>query len=74
MSVPVGGVPGPVESGLCCFCGQSVEQEAPDRIRLGVRWLEDGREREQSWGAHRGCLLERLHEGVKGQGPFFGED
>ena len=57
---------------ICCFCGRAVEPADPDRLRIGARWEQDGSQLEQGWGAHRGCLLERLHEQVKGQGPFFG--
>jgi hypothetical protein len=61
---------GSVTSDACCFCGQSVE--ARDRIQLSVGWLDDGREREQSWDAHHDCLAKRMHESVVGTGPFFG--
>ena len=57
-------------SGICCFCGRAVEPGDPDRVRIDVRSEQDGGQLEQTWGAHHGCLLERLHEDVKGQGPF----
>jgi hypothetical protein len=73
MSVPVDGPPAPVTSEVCCFCGQGIGPSHSEHIRLGARWREDGRDCEQSWRAHRSCLLERLHDGVQGEGPFFGD-
>ena len=70
MSVPVSTQRPPVAAELCCFCGQGVEESDPEYVRLGVRWVEAGTERQQSWGAHHACLRERLHEGVQGQGGF----
>jgi hypothetical protein len=58
-------------SDLCCFCGQGIEQTHPERIQIDAQWEEGGTKRQQSWGAHRKCLLERMHEAVRGQGPFF---
>ena len=69
--MPVTTAPQQLTSEICCFCGQVLEHEDPERVRIGVRWERAGDEVEQSWGAHRECLLERLHEQVKGQGPFF---
>ena len=60
-------------SDICCFCGRIVELADPERVRIGVGWGRDGSELEQSWAAHRGCLLERLDEQVKGRGPFFAD-
>ena len=74
MSIPLSALRKPVTSDVCCFCGRRVEHSDPEHIRVDVRWIEGGEERHQSWGAHRACLLERLHEGVKDQAPFFGDD
>lgn len=73
MSMPVNALRGPVTSDVCCFCGQRVEYADPEHIRIGVRWDDGGKERTQSWGAHHACLVERMHDRVKGQGPFFGD-
>ena len=72
MSLPRTASRGSLASELCCFCGRSVDHAESEPIRVSARWDEDGAEREQSWGAHRACLLERMHEQVKGQGPIFG--
>ena len=71
MSMPVSAAREQEPSGLCCFCGQVVDRADPERVRIGVRWEREGTELDQSWGAHHGCLLECLHEQIKGQGPFF---
>ena len=63
----------PVTSDLCCFCGESLENSDSERILLSARWLDDGRERTQSWEAHRACLAARMHESSSGTGPFFGD-
>jgi hypothetical protein len=73
MAVPGSGLRGPVTSDLCCFCGRRVEHSDSEEIRLSVRWVESGEERDQSWRAHHTCLAERMHEAVKGAGPFFGD-
>jgi hypothetical protein len=73
MSLPVSDSMGSPTSEVCCFCGETVENSSPEHVRLDARWEKDGAEREQSWEAHHGCLLERLHERVKGQGPFVGD-
>jgi hypothetical protein len=74
MSVPLSTSRGPSTADVCCFCGRSVEHSDNEYVRIGVRWIaEGGDERQQSWGAHHACLLERMHEGVKGHGPFFGD-
>jgi len=64
---------GPSTAEVCCFCGKSVEHTDSEHIRISARWEEDGNERTQSWGAHHACLLDQMHDGVKGQGPFFGD-
>ena len=73
MAVPGSSLRGPVTSDLCCFCGARVDNADSERMRLTVRWVEGGEEREQSWSAHRTCLGERMHEAVKGAGVFFGD-
>ncbi|HEX4519672.1 MAG TPA: hypothetical protein VH063_08850 [Gaiellaceae bacterium] len=73
MSMPTGAARGPVATDVCCFCGEAVEHATEERLRMTVLWVEDGVEGEQSWAAHRACLSDRLHERVKGTGPFFGE-
>jgi hypothetical protein len=62
-----------VTADACCFCGHGVERSDAQRIRLSVRWMDEGTERTQSWSAHHTCLAERLHERVSGTGPFFGD-
>jgi hypothetical protein len=52
----------------CCFCGEDLDGE---RIELFARWVDDGQERMQAWGAHPTCLAERMHGSVAGLGPFF---
>jgi hypothetical protein len=74
MSVPGSALRDPVTPDVCCFCGVSVEHSDPQRVRLDARWTSDGTDQHQSWAAHHKCLLERMHEGVMGQGPFFGRD
>jgi|SRR5580693_7019790 hypothetical protein len=64
---------GDLAGDVCCFCGETVEHADRERVRLSVRWIDGDDEREQSWGAHQSCVLERLNERVKGQGPFFAQ-
>lgn len=59
--------------GVCCFCGEVIEEADGERIGLSARWLEGGQERTQSWSAHRTCLAERMHGSAAAAGPFFGE-
>jgi hypothetical protein len=73
MSMPTSTPRTSVAADLCCFCGREVDHTAADRIRLSALWLADDVERDQSWAAHRACLTERMDEGVKGSGPFFGD-
>ncbi len=73
MSMPIRTTSGQTPD-LCCFCGRGIEQTDPERIRLDARWEEGGNERGRSWRAHRGCLMERLHEAVRGERPLFGDD
>ena len=73
MAVPGSSLRKPVTSDLCCFCGARVEGADGERTRLTVLWTEGGEEREQSWTSHRTCLAERMHEAVRGAGPFFGD-
>jgi hypothetical protein len=61
----------PVDDDLCCFCGESVGSDDDERIRVSARWVDRGDERTQSWGAHRACLEQRIHDSVSGAGPFF---
>ena len=72
-TVPTGQLRGPVTADVCCFCGEDVEHTDGERIRLSARWVDDGQEKTQSWGAHRKCLAERMHDRVSGDGPFFGD-
>jgi hypothetical protein len=73
MSMPIHAATGRT-SDVCCFCGQGIEHTDSERIGIDARWEEGGNERQQSWGAHRKCLRERMHEAVMGEGPFFGDD
>ena len=73
MSVPLGSLRRSGAADVCCFCGQGVKHAGADRVSLSVRWQDDATERTQSWEAHRGCLTERLHDTVKGTGPFFAD-
>ncbi len=70
--MPTGPAPGSAATDSCCFCGREIEHSADDRIRLSAQWIEDDVERGQSWAAHRDCVAERMHERVRGAGPFFG--
>ena len=63
-----------VSDGICCFCGRTVEHADPERVGVSVRWIAGDEELQRSWAAHQTCLLERIHDRVKGQGPFFGDD
>ena len=71
--MPTDSTRGSAMADICCFCGREVEHTADDRIRLSAQWIEKDIDRGQSWAAHRGCLAERMDEGVKGTGPFFGK-
>ncbi len=73
LALPVAAAKAAGSSELCCFCGQSVVSSDAEAIRVAASWRESEIEREQSWRAHRGCLLERMHEHVAGAGPFFDE-
>jgi hypothetical protein len=73
MSVPLEALRRPGTADVCCFCGQVVRHSGADRLSLSVRWKNDATERTQSWGAHRTCLTERMHDTVKGTGPFFAD-
>lgn len=72
-TMPVAGARGQVTSDVCCFCGERVDQADSERVGVTARWIDERGERTQNWGAHRGCLAERMHERVSGTGPFFGE-
>ena len=37
----------------------SVEHSDSERSRNSARWVDEGRERTQGWGAHHACLAER---------------
>jgi hypothetical protein len=56
---------------VCCFCGEELGGADPERVGVGVEWSDAGGEHEQRWGAHRACVAARLHERVRGVGPFF---
>jgi hypothetical protein len=75
ISVPVkepGPAAGPFAADSCCFCGEDVETGA-ETVEVVVRWVGDaGEEGSQAWSAHRACLAGRVHESVRGVGPFFG--
>ena len=70
-SMPVDSRRGAVDAQLCCFCGETVEQQDGDYTTVYVRWLENGQERHQQWPAHHKCVSDRLHPRVRGTGPFF---
>ena len=72
-TVPVDELRGPVGADICCFCGQSVEHSDAQWIQVTAQWSDSGETRAQSWGAHRKCLAERMHERVAGTGLFFGD-
>jgi hypothetical protein len=56
---------------VCCFCWS--ERGSTDPITIAALWQEDGRQREQYWGAHRACLVERMAEEAREMGgPLFG--
>jgi hypothetical protein len=72
ISVPVN-EPGPIAADGCCFCGREVVEADADSVEVVVRWVGGaGDERSQGWSAHRTCLAGRMHESVRGVGPFFG--
>ena len=73
MSMPIR-TPAGQSTDVCCFCGRGIEHSDPERVRIAARWQEGGSECEQSWRAHRGCLLERMNDAVLGEGPFFGDN
>jgi hypothetical protein len=56
---------------VCLFCGES---GLADRVTLSASW--DGADglREQSWWAHRGCLLDRMAARVRSAGGPVVED
>jgi hypothetical protein len=55
----------------CCFCG--LGRESNDPITIAAIWDEDGQQREQYWGAHRACLIERMDPVLRDLGgPLFG--
>jgi hypothetical protein len=61
----------PATADVCCFCGRGAEETDGTMVRLTARWIDDGQDRTQEWGAHRACLAERIHDSVAGTGPFF---
>jgi hypothetical protein len=48
---------------VCLFCGFSRGPDDP--ITVAAIWTEDGKQREQYWGAHRACLIEHMSEPVR---------
>jgi hypothetical protein len=72
-TVPADDLRRPATADVCCFCGETVQHSDDERIRVSARWIDEGRERTQSWGAHHRCLAERMHGAVMGIGPFFGD-
>lgn len=73
MSVPLKTPGRAATADLCCFCGEPVEDADAPQIRIDARWEHDGDQRQQSWGAHHRCLVERMHERVKGQQPSLND-
>ena len=53
------GVPPDVDVS-CCFCGGVRRDDDP--ITVAAIWTQDGREREQYWGAHRSCFLAAMDD------------
>jgi len=39
-----------------------------DPITVGAFWEEDGKEREQYWGAHRSCMIEHMSDFTREMG------
>jgi hypothetical protein len=72
-TMPVDRTRSPATPDVCCFCGEGVERADGNWIRVDVRWGQGDGEGTQSWGAHRRCLVERMHERVAGTGPFFAD-
>ena len=72
MSVPLEALRGLMTPEVCCFCGQVVKDPGSEHLSLAARWEGGSGEGTQSWAAHRACLAERIHDTVKGTGPFFG--
>jgi ribosomal protein L34E len=69
VSVPTSSSRGPAEPDVCCFCGEPVGHA--ERVELDARWVAESEERHRSLSAHRSCLLDRLHERVRG--PSFAD-
>jgi hypothetical protein len=59
----------PAVSGICCFCGESVESSDPHHITLAARWSNKDKG-VQNWSAHDTCLGDHMHERVKGTDLF----
>jgi hypothetical protein len=73
ISVPITSLRGPVNSDICCFCGETVDYANSEYVRLAAVWTEDAAEKSQGWGAHHRCLADRMDERVRDVGPFFGD-
>ena len=56
---------------LCFFCGYAAGET---EVTLSAAWVEEGREREQYWAAHRRCMIERMSADVRSYGgPLTGD-
>lgn len=44
---------------LCCFCGEAIEEKAPDPITLTVTTSENA---SQNWCCHAKCFKDRMSQ------------
>jgi hypothetical protein len=58
----------------CFFCGLARDEEEP--VTVAAIWTEDGKQREQYWGAHRSCMIEAMSDFTRKEfgGPFTGDE
>jgi hypothetical protein len=54
---------------MCCFCGQTVEQEYPDPCTLVVSTVKEGEW--QQFYCHAACFRERLVAGARDEVRLF---
>jgi hypothetical protein len=56
----------------CFFCGEARDETDP--VTVAAIWDEDGKQREQYWGAHRACLIEHMSEPIRAIGGPLTDD
>jgi hypothetical protein len=73
-TMPVDALRGPTGSShVCCFCGETVDEQDREFTTVSARWLEDGQGRHEQWSAHHTCVSDRLHPRVRDAGQSFEE-